>query len=88
MEVTCSHSKNLVLDWDITASAKAATGEAIMRAQVFLNGFRKYDQSFNPPLSNWQHQLSQQGEYPGDNEVRVVITNDNGDDTESMDSWS
>lgn len=88
MEVTCSHSKNLVLGWDITASAKSAAGETIARAQVLLNGFPKYDESFDPPLSNWQHQFPQQGEYPGDNEVRVVITNDKGENTESVDSWS
>jgi hypothetical protein len=88
VEVTSSHSKNAALGWDITASAKAGAGERITRAQVYLNGFPKYDQSFNPPLSNWQEQLPQEGEYPGENEVRVLITNDRGEETESRDSWS
>jgi hypothetical protein len=88
VEVTCSHSKNAALGWDISASAKAAAGEKITRAQILLNGFAKYDESFIPPLSNWQEQLPQQGEYPGENEVRVLITNDKGEDTESLDSWS
>jgi hypothetical protein len=88
VEVSCSHSKNAALGWDIACSAKAAAGETITRAQILLNGFAKFDESFNPPLNNWQHQIPQQGSYPGENEVRVVITNDKGEDTESLDSWS
>jgi hypothetical protein len=88
VEVTSSHSKNPALGWDVTAAAKAGAGESITRAQVFVNDFSKYDKSFNPPLSSWQEQLAQQGEYPGDNEVLVVITNDKGEDAESVDSWS
>ncbi len=88
MEITCSHSKNLALGWDIAATAKAATEETITRAQVFVNDTTKYDKLFNPPLNSWQEQLPQQGEYPGDNEVLVVITNGKDEDTECVDSWS
>jgi len=56
--------------------------------QVLVNGSREYDQTFDPPISNWQRQLTQQGQYPGDNTVRVIATSDKGDDTESDDSWS
>lgn len=88
MDVTSSHSKNPAAGWDISASAKAASGEKIVRAQILVNNFSKYDDSFDPPLSSWQKQLPQQGEYPGDNEVRVIVTNDKGEDTGSVDSWS
>ena len=88
MEVTCSHSKNPALGWDVTATAKAGAGEAIKRAQVLVNDLSKYDKSFNPPLNSWQEQLPQQGEYPGDNDVLVVITNSKDEDTECVDSWS
>lgn len=53
-----------------------------------VNDFPEYDESFAPPINNWQMQLRQKGEYPGDNTVRVVITNDKGEDAESVDSWS
>ena len=88
MDVTCSHSKNPALGWDISAAAKTAAGEKIARAQVYVNDMLKYDKSFNPPLSSWQEQLPQQGEYPGDNETLVVITDENDQETECLDSWS
>jgi hypothetical protein len=88
VEVTSSHSKNPALGWDVTASAKSASGETISRAQVLVNNVSKYDTSFNPPINTWQEQLTQQGNYPGDNEVRVVVTNQKAEQTESVDSWS
>ena len=88
MDVTSSHSKNPAVGWDITASAKAGTGEKIARAQIIVDDFPEYDKTFDPPISNWQQQLHQQGQFPGDNRVRVIVTSDKGDDTESDDSWS
>jgi hypothetical protein len=88
VEVTSSHSKNPALGWDIAASAKAGAGEKISRARIFVNQLSRYDKSFDPPVASWQEQLPQQGEYPGNNEVRVVITNDRSEDAESADTWS
>jgi hypothetical protein len=88
MDVTSSHSRDPVAGWDITASAKADKGEKIARAQIFVNDFPEYDEQFSPPVSSWQQQLRQQGDYPGDNKVRVVITNDQEEDAESVDAWS
>jgi hypothetical protein len=88
MTVTSKHSKNPAEGWDISASAKADSGEKIARVQIILNGFSAYDKSFVPALSSWQEQLVQKSEYPGDNTVQVIATSDQGDDTESEDSWS
>lgn len=88
MEPNSTHTKNPLAGWDITATAKAGKNEKIIRAQVLVNGFSQYDEQFNPPISNWQTQLRQKGNYPGDNEVRVVITDDKGEDTEAVDSWN
>jgi hypothetical protein len=88
MDITCSHVRNPLLGWDITATAKAAPGEKIVRAQILVNDFPEYDESYNPPISGWQEQLPQKGDFPGDNTVRVVVTNDKGEDTEFVDSWS
>lgn len=88
MDVTSSHSKNPLIGWDITASAKADKGEKIVRAQIIVNDFPQFDETFDSPLSNWQHQLQQMGDFPGDNTVRVVVTNDKAEDSESEDSWS
>jgi hypothetical protein len=88
MDVTSSHSKNPAVGWDVTASAKADKGEKIVRAQIIVNDFAEFDKTFDSPLSSWQQQLHEQGQYPGDNTVRVVVTSDKGEDSESDDSWS
>lgn len=88
MRVTCSHNKNPALGWDISASAEAEKGEKIARAQIVVDDLPAYDKSFDPPINSWQQQLTQQGQFPGDNTVRLVVTSDGGDDTESRDSWS
>ena len=76
------------MGWDISAAVKADAGEKIARAQIIVNGASAYDQSFDPQISNWQKQLNQQGQYPGDNRVQVIVTSDQGADTEADDSWS
>ncbi len=88
MTPALSHQKNPLIGWDITASAKVDKDEKIARAQILVNDSSEYDETFDPPLSSWQKQLSQKGEYPGDNTVRLVITSDTGGDTEAEDSWS
>ena len=88
MTVSTQHAKNPAMGWDISASAKADVGEKIARAQIFINGFVAYDNSFVPPIGSWQLQLTQKGQYPGENTVRVIASNDKGENTESDDSWS
>jgi hypothetical protein len=86
--VTAQHAKNPAIAWDISAAAKADAGERIARAQIIINGQVAYDNSFVPPIGSWQVQLSQRGQYPGENTVRVIASNDKGEDTEADDSWS
>jgi len=88
MTASSTHTKNPAIGWDISASAKADKGEKIARAQILINDFSEYDETFSFPLSSWQQQLNQQGQYPGENTVRVIVTSDKGEDTESQDSWS
>ncbi len=88
MTVGSTHQRNPAVGWDISASAKADSGEKIARAQILVNGASEYDKTFDPPISNWQRQLTQQGQYPGDNTVQVIVTSDKGENTESDDSWS
>jgi hypothetical protein len=88
MDISSTHEKDPAVAWDISASAKAASGEKIARAQIIVNGSSQSDQSFDPPIAAWQQQLEQQGQYPGNNTVRVIITDDKGQDSESDDSWN
>lgn len=86
--VSSQHAKNPAEDWDVTAAAKADAGEKIARVQVIINGFSVYDKTFVPAISNWQEQLEQQGQYPGENTVKVIVTSDKGGETVSVDSWT
>ncbi len=76
------------MGWDISGAAKADAGEKIARVQIIINGQVVYDNSFIPPIGSWQVQLTQKGQYPGENSVRVIASNDKGEETESDDSWS
>jgi len=88
MTVTAQHARNPALGWDISAAAKADAGEKIARAQIIINGQVVYDNSFVAPIGSWQVQLTQKGQYPGENTLRVIASNDKGEDTEAYDSWS
>lgn len=88
MTVQSTHTKNPLADWDVAASAKADKGEKIVRAQVLVNGSSEYDKEFDPALSTWQTQLTQVGQFPGDNMVQVIITDEKGADTGSDDEWT
>jgi hypothetical protein len=88
MTTTLTHSKNPAVGWDISASAAVGPGEKIVQVRILVDDFPEYDKTFDPPLNNWQQQLTQQGQFPGDNRVRLIITNDKGEDTEADDMWS
>jgi len=88
MNASSTHQRNPAVGWDISASAKADAGEMITRAQIVVNGSSRYDKTFASPVTSWQEQLNQQGQYPGENTVDVIVTNDKGEDAESEDSWS
>ena len=87
-DITVTHTRNPLIGWDICASAKGDKDETISRARIIVNSFPEYDQSFDTPLNQWQHQLTQQGNFPGDNKVLVEITNNNGDIFRRQDSWT
>jgi hypothetical protein len=87
MKPTLSHQRNPALGWDITALATAERDEKIVRAQIIVDDFPEYDESFDTPLNTWQKQLTQQGQFPGDNKVQLIITDDKGQDTAAEDEW-
>lgn len=87
MKLTLSHQKNPAVGWDVSASATAERNEKIVRAQIIVDDFPEYDETFDSPLSNWQKQLTQQGQFPGDNKVQLIVMNDKGEDAKSEDEW-
>ncbi len=87
MILKLSHQKNPAVGWDITASALADKDERIIRAHIVVDDVSQYDESFDAPLSDWQKQLTQQGYFPGENKVRLIVANDKGEEAESEDEW-
>ena len=87
MKLTLSHQKNPAVGWDVSASATAERNEKIVWAQIIVDDFPEYDETFDSPLSNWQKQLTQQGQFPGDNKVQLIVMNDKGEDAKSEDEW-
>jgi hypothetical protein len=87
MQPKLTHQKNPAVGWDITATAQADKGEKIARAQIIVDDFPEYDETFDTALSSWQKQLTQQGQFPGDNKVQLIITDDKGEDTSAEDEW-
>ena len=88
MQTTLTHTRNPLAGWDISVVAKAEGKETISNARIIVNGFPQFDKTFDMPLNQWQQQLSQQGNYPEENEVLVEITDSNGEVTNTQDSWS
>jgi hypothetical protein len=87
MKTTLKHTKNPLIGWDISATATAEKDEKMARAQIFVNDFSEYDETFDEPLSSWQQQLRQQGDYPEDNKVKLIVTDVDGKDTVAEDAW-
>jgi len=88
MDASLEHRKDPAVGWNILASAKADNNEKISRVEILVNGFSKYDQSFRTPITQWKHELTQQGQFPGDNTTELKVTNDKGESSVAQDSWS
>jgi hypothetical protein len=87
MDTTLTHTRDPLAGWDISTVTKAGKGETITAAKISVNGFPEYDETFDQPLNQWQHQLTQKGVYPGDNKVLLEITDGNGQIVRTQDSW-
>ena len=88
MNLTLTHQKKPALGWDISASAAGEKDEKISRAEILVNNASKYDKKFNPPLAQWQQQLDQQGQYPGDNTSELRLTSNRNTVSVANDGWS
>ena len=88
MDANVTVQKNPAVGWDLTVSAKAGSGEAISTVEVFVNGFSRWSGKFNPPTSQLQKLLIQQGQYPGDNKAEVRVTDSKGKQTSAYNEWS
>ena len=87
MKIDLAHSKNPAIGWDVQVAVTADAGETITNARIEVNGLPKVDEKFPAPLSRWQRTLQQQGQYPGENKVLVIVTNNKGENINGKDEW-
>jgi hypothetical protein len=88
MKIALTHTRNALMDWDITVNVTAGTGEKIAFVEVRINDFADVDETQSDPVDSWEKQLTQKGVYPGDNKVEVRVTDQNGDDTRAKQEWT
>ena len=88
MTIDLAHDKDPLIGWNIQMKATAGKGERIAAVRIAVNGFDVLDKKVDPYADQWQTELLQKGQYPGDNEVRATITDEKGKETSAVDSWS
>jgi len=88
MKIDLAHVKDPLIGWTIQTKVSAEKGERITSVRISVNGFDVLDKKVDPPADQWQTELSQKGQYPGDNEARATVTDEKGKETSAVDSWS
>ena len=88
MKIDLVHVKDPLIGWNIQVKATAAKGERISAILIAVNGFDVLDKKVAPAADQWQTELSQKGQFPGENEVRATVTDEKGSETSAVDSWS
>jgi len=88
MDININHARDPLAGWDIDVAIKAEKTEVIARVRIEINGSNEADETVQPPARKWHKQLTQRGQYPGDNSVSVTATDGDGEDTTADDEWS
>jgi hypothetical protein len=88
MKIDLAHVKDPLMGWTIQTKISGGKGERIAEVRISVNGFDVLNKKVDPPTDQWQTELSQKGQYPGDNESRVTVTDEKGNETSAVDSWS
>lgn len=87
MTITIQQVRDTLMGWDIDVNVQAGTGETIASVEVQVNGFREEQDTPSDQLNSWAIQLRQKGVYPGDNQVDVLVTDQNGNQTRARKKW-
>jgi hypothetical protein len=88
MKINISHTKNVLLGWDIDVSVQAEGEQKIGQVEVRINGIREATDVSGDSLVSWEQQFVQKGIYPGNNKVEVTVSDQDGDETSAEQKWS
>ena len=88
MKIDIKHTKNVLRDWDVDVTMNAESGEKISSVEIKVNDFPEVNESQDDSVSSWEKQLTQKGQYPGDNKVVVTVFDQNGNSSVAKQQWS
>lgn len=88
MKINISHTKNPLLGWDINVSVQAEANQKIGEVEVRVNDFPEAQDLPGDALDSWEQQLTQKGVYPGNNNVEVTASDQDGNQTRAEQKWS
>jgi hypothetical protein len=88
MKIDLAHTKDQLIGWNIQMKASAGKGERIAAVRITVNGFDVVDKKVDPPADQWDTELPQKGQYPGDNEIRAAVTDEKGQEFSAVSTWS
>ena len=88
MKIAIAHAKNVLMGWDINVNVTADAGEQVAFVEIGVNGFSEVSETPDDPVDSWEKQLTQQGNFPGDNSVVVLARDQNGNDHRGKQEWT
>ena len=88
MNIDLAHAKDAPIGWNIQVKAAAEKGERIAAVRIAVNGFDVLDKTIDPPTNQWQTEILQKGQFPRENEARITVTDEKGNETSAVDLWS
>jgi hypothetical protein len=88
MKIAITHARNVLMGWDIDVNVNADNNEKISFVEIRVNGFPEVSETPDGAVDAWEKQLTQQGVFPGDNTVLVLVRDQNGNDTRSKQAWT
>jgi hypothetical protein len=88
MKIAITHAKNPLIGWNIDVKVNAEKQEKIAFVEIRVNGFPEVSETQGEPEDSWERQLTQQGVFPGDNKVEVLVRDQNSNDTRAKQAWT
>jgi hypothetical protein len=88
MKIKIAHIRNNAMGWNINVNVEAGDQQQISQVTVKVNGVPVVEEGPGEDLDSWEKQLLQQGVYPGDNKVEVLVTDQRGKESRAKQEWS
>ncbi len=88
MKIGITHQRDPLMNYDITVTVDADTGETIAAVAVTINTVPSANDTPAPGTTGWEKEFNRAGQYPGDNTVEVIVTDQNGTVTRKKNQWT